>query len=188
MTESGERLLPLMSWIRGHWISIGVLSVVLAGLMVLTVVAFGGSRNLPSDSGHPVGSAAAGAQAATTVTKGSKWLASSDAKSLTAVTADLGQVLAAEHSGSRGAAKTAGAKLASDAKSALGGTMPPVDAAVYRSALTELQRAGSLVAGGRFGKAAPLLEAGEAGIMRVTSAADQPVPQKTPAIPQPAGQ
>ena len=182
MTASGGRRLPSASWVRRHWILVGLVSLVLVGLVVLTVIAFGGSRNLPSNSGHPVGSAA------TTVTKGSKWLASSDVRSLTTVNADLGQVLAAEHSGDHGAAEAAGAKLASDAGSALGGTMPPVDAAVYRSALADLQRAGSLVAGGQFGRAAPLLDAGEAGVMRVTSAADQPVPQKTPGVPEPNGQ
>jgi hypothetical protein len=174
-----------MSWVRGHWISIGLLSAVLVGLAVLTVVAFGGSRDLPS---NPVGSKAASAQAATTVTKGSKWLASSDAKSLNAVNVDLGQVVAAVHADNHGAAKTAGARLAADARSALGGTMPPVDATAYRSALTDLQRAGILVAGGHFVKAAPLLDAGQAGIMRVTSAADEPVAVKTPAIPESNGQ
>jgi hypothetical protein len=164
-----------------------VLSVVITGLVVLTAVAFGGSGNPPSSSGNPVGSKAASAQAATTVTKGSKWLASSDAKSLTTVSADLGQVLAAEHADNHGAAKTAGARLAADAGSALNGTMPPMDAAAYRSALTDLQRAGVLVAGGHFGRAALLLDAGQAGIMRVTSAADQPVPVKTAAVPEPAG-
>jgi hypothetical protein len=188
MAESGGRTLPLVSWVRGHWILVGVLSVVLAGLVVLTVVAFGGSRDLPSASGNPVGSKAASAQAATTVTKGSKWLASSDAKSLNAVNVDLGRVMAAEHADDHGAAKAAGARLAADAGSALNGTMPPVDAAVYRSALTDLQRAGMLVAGGQFGpRTTRLLIAGQAGIMRVTSAADQPVPVKTPAIPEPAG-
>jgi hypothetical protein len=178
-----------VSWIREHWIAIGLLSVVLAGLVVLTVVAFGGSRDLPTGSGHPVGSKAASAQAATTVTKGSKWLASSDAKSLNAVNVDLGRVMAAEHAGHHDVAKAAGARLAADAGSALSGMAPPVDAAVYRSALTELQQAGMLVARGQFGpRATRLLIAGQAGLMRVTSAADQPVPAKTPAIPEPAGQ
>jgi hypothetical protein len=171
-----------MSWVRGHWVPIGLLSAVLVGLVALTVVAFGGSRNLPSGPGHP----AANVQAAT-VTKGSKWLASSDAKSLNAVNVDLGRVMAAEHAGNHGAATAAGARLAADAGSALGATMPPVDAAAYRSALTDLQRAGLLVADGHFVKAAPLLEAGQAGLMRVTSAADQPVPLKTPAAPEPPG-
>jgi hypothetical protein len=184
---TGEKHMPSVSWARGHWVLIAVLSVVIVGLVALTAVAFGGSGNPPSSSGNPVGSKAASAQAATTVTKGSKWLASSDAKSLTTVSADLGQVLSAEHAGNHGAAKAAGAKLASDAGSALGGTMPPVDAAAYRSALADLQRAGSLLAGGHFGKAAPLLDAGQAGIMRVTSAADEPVPVKTPAIPESNG-
>ena len=41
MAESGARRLPSMSWVRGHWVTIGLLSAVLVGLAVLTVVAFG---------------------------------------------------------------------------------------------------------------------------------------------------
>jgi hypothetical protein len=53
----------------------------------------------------------------------------------------------------------------------------------------DLKAAGVDAAGGQSGqKAAQLLRAGEAGLMKVTAAADTPVPVKTPAIPAPAGQ
>jgi hypothetical protein len=190
MTEAGEKRLPPVSWVRGHLVLVAVLGVVIVGLVVLTVVAFGGSGNPPSSSGNPVGSKAASAQAASTQTKGSKWLAGSEAKALTAVTTDLARVMTTERSGSHGAAaKAAGAQLAADATTALGGPMPPVEAATYQRALQDLKVAGTSAAGGTFGpRAAGLLAAGQAGIMKVTAAADMPVPVKTPAIPEPNGQ
>jgi len=58
-----------------------------------------------------------------------------------------------------------------------------------RASASESEAAGASAAGGRFGpKAAELLAAGQAGIMRVTAAADAPIPVKTPAIPEPNGQ
>ncbi len=190
MTQAGDERLSPTSWARGHLVPIVVLAVVIVGLVVLTVVAFGGSGNPPSNSGNPVGSKAASAQAATTVTKGSKWLAGSEAKALSTVNTDLARIMTAERAGSHGAAaKAAGAQLAADAAAALHGTMPPVDAAAYKSALQDLQAAGTSAAGGKFGpKAARLLAAGQAGIMKVTAAADMPVAAATPAIPEPNGQ
>jgi hypothetical protein len=187
MTATGDGQRSPISWARGHLVLVAVLGVVIVGLVALTVVAFGGSGNPPS---NPVGSTAAGAQAATVQTKGSKWLAGSEAKALSAVTTDLARVMTAERSGSHGAAaKAAGAQLAADATTALGGPMPPVDAAAYQRALQDLKAAGTSAAGGTFGpKAAGLLAAGQAGIMKVTAAADMPVPVKTPAIPEPNGQ
>jgi hypothetical protein len=186
MTESGDGQLSSMSWVRGHWVPLAVLSVVIVGLVVLTVIAFGGSEDVP---GSPVGSKAAGAQAATTETKGSKWLAGPGEGRLNAVNVDLGQVMAAEHAGHHAAAKAAGARLAADAGAALRGPMPPVEAATYRSALKELQAAGASAADGKFGpRTTRLLVAGQAGIMRVTAAADMPVTAATPGIPEPNGQ
>jgi len=187
MAEAGDRRLPPVSWVRGHLVPIAVLAVVVVGLVVLTVVAFGGSGNPPS---NPVGSAAAGAQAASAATKGSKWLAGSEAKQLSAVNTDLARVMTAERAGSHGAAaKAAGARLAADATAALRGTMPPVEAATYKAALQDLEAAGTSAAGGHYGpKAKRLLAAGQAGLMKVTSAADMPVPAKTSAVPEPNGQ
>jgi hypothetical protein len=186
MAESGDGRLSSVSWVRGHWVPLGVLSAVIVGLVVLTVIAFGGSQDVPSS---PVGSKAASAQAATTVTKGSKWLAGPGEGLLSAVNVDLGKVMAAEHAGDHGAAQAAGARLAADAGAALRGPMPPVEAATYRSALKELEAAGASAAAGKLGpRTTRLLIAGQAGIMRVTAAADMPVPAATPAIPQTDGQ
>jgi hypothetical protein len=186
MTVAGEGQQSPMSWARGHLVLIVVLAAAIVGLVVLTVVAFGGSDNLPSS---PMGSKAAGAQAATTETKGSKWLADSQAK-LSAVTTDLARVMTAERAGSHSAAaKAAGAKLAAAAAAALRGPMPPVAAATYQSALRDLEAAGTFAAKGRFGRrVSRLLAAGQAGLMKVTSKADTPVPAATPAIPEPNGQ
>jgi hypothetical protein len=178
----------VIPWVRGHLIPVALLSVLAVCLVVGIVVVVGGSQ--PASSSHVVGSKAAGAQAATTLTRGSGWLASSGAKQLSAVNADVARLMTAERAAHQSAAaKAAGARLASDARAALNGSMPPVEAAVYRAALQRLEGAGSAAASGQFGKkAAHLLTAGEAGLMTVTAAADAPVPLKTPAIPEPNGQ
>jgi hypothetical protein len=178
----------VLSWVRGHLVPVAVLSVLAVALVAGIVVFAGGGGKTASSSGHSMGTAAA--QAANTVTKGSKWLGSSGAKQLTVVNADVARVMTAERTGSRGAAaKAAGARLAADVRTALSGPMPPVDAAAYRAALRHLAAAGSAAAKGQYGpKVAHLLNAGEAGLMKVTAAADAPVTLKTPAIPEPNGQ
>jgi hypothetical protein len=80
--------------VRGHPVPVALAAILVVGLVVLTVVAFGGSGNLPAASGASAGGTA-DAQAATTVTKGSKWLSGSGAKQLGAVSADAGKVIAA---------------------------------------------------------------------------------------------
>jgi hypothetical protein len=188
--DPGSALTPVIDWVRGHLVPVAVLSVLAVAAVVAGVVflAAGGAGKTTSGSGHSMGTAAA--QAATTVTKGSKWLGGSGARQLTLVNADVARVMTAERAGSRGsAAKAAGARLAADAAAALSGTMPPVDAAAYRAALQRLEAAGSAAAKGQYGpKVAHLVNAGEAGLMKVTAAADAPVPQKTAAIPEPNGQ
>ena len=47
--------------------------------------------------------------------------------------------------------------------------VPPVAARVYKSALIDLERAGTSTASGNFSKAGPLLNAGEAKITKVTA-------------------
>jgi hypothetical protein len=180
---SSSPLSAAVRGVRGHPVPVALAAILVVGLVVLTVVAFGGSGNLPAASG----AGTADAQAATTVTKGSKWLAGSGAKQLGAVSADAGKVMAAERAGHDGAAaRAAGMRLAAAAGAALSGPMPPVDAAAYRSALQDLEAAGTAAADGQYGaKAARLLDKGQAGLMRVTAAADAPVPQKTPAVPEP---
>jgi hypothetical protein len=181
---SSSPLGALVRGTRGHPVPVALAAVLVVGLVVLTVVAFGGSGNLPATSGRASGGGTADAQAATTATKGSKWLADSGAKQLGAVSADTGKVMAAERAGHGAAA--AGARLAAAAGTALNGPMPPVDATAYRSALQDLEAAGTAAAGGQYGaKAARLLDEGQAGLMRVTAAVDAPVPQKTPAVPEP---
>jgi hypothetical protein len=105
------------------------------------------------------------------------------------VNADVGRVSAAGRAGDRAAARAAGGQLAADARAALAGPVPPVDAAAYRSALHDLVTAGSYTASGNFRKASPLLAAGESGITKVTAAADLPDPAHAPAaVTEPNGQ
>ena len=166
-------------------VPVALVSVLVVGLAVVTVALLSGGKTNSSDS--PVGTVSARAQAASSVTKGSKWLTGSGALLLTAVNADLGKIMTATHAGNHAAARAAGARLASDASAALTGSMPPVDARVYRSALKDLQAAGSYEAGGHYGKAARLLATGRAGLMKVTAAADRPVAVKAPPILGPNG-
>ena len=59
-----------------------------------------------------------------------------------------------------------------------------VDAVGYRLAMHRLALAGSAASSGKFGpRVSELLYAGQAGLMKVTEAADAPVKAKTPAIP-----
>ena len=167
-------------WLRRHLVSTA------AGFAAVGAVVAGVTVLLTSGqtTHSPVGTPAAAAQQAATGTKGSTWLSGSDGRRLTVVTADLGKVSAAEHAGRQSAAKSAGARLAADAAAALAGRMPPGDAAEYRSALSDLRAAGTAAAAGQFGqRAARMLLAGQAGIMRVTAAADMPVAGKGPALP-----
>jgi hypothetical protein len=177
MAETGEQRLTRGSWIRGHLISIALMSLAAVGVVILTVVALG---RAPDDSGHLVGTAPADAQTATTITKGSRWLAGPGGRMFNTVNTDLARVMAAEQTSRRGAARAAGARLAADAAAALREPMPSVDAAAYRSALRQLEKGGRAAAAGRLGrKTARLLDAGEAGLMNVTAAAGQPGPAKT---------
>jgi len=183
--DPSRRLRPKLR-VRGRVVLIALVSVVV-GLAVVAASLhgrlIGGKTN-----NSPVGSVAARAQAAISVTKGSKWLDGSSARMLTAVNADIGKIGTARHARNDAAARAAGARLASDATAALAGAMPPVDAKLYRSALKDLKTAGSDDAHGEFSKAAPLLAKGRAAIMKVTAAADLPVKAKTPTVFEPNGQ
>jgi hypothetical protein len=169
---------------RRYMVLDALVSVVVIGLAVVTVVILRGGKS----SNSPVGTVAAGAQAASNVTRGSKWLDGSSVRMLTAVNADIGKVSTASHPGNDAAFRAAGARLAADASAALAGPMPPVDAGLYRSALKDLTTAGSDDADGRFSEAVRPLAQGRAGIMKVTAAADLPVKAKTPVIVEPNGQ
>jgi hypothetical protein len=186
----GSVITSAVTWVRGHLIPVAVAAAAAVALVVAGVVFLVGGGKPASTASQTVGSKAASAQAATTVTKGSKWLGSSGSRQLSVVNADVAKLMAAERAGHRSAAtKAAGARLAADARAALGGAMPPVAAVEYRAALQRLEAAGSAAAGGQSGpKASHLLAAGEAGLMKVTAAADAPLRLKTPAIPEPNGQ
>ena len=166
---------------------VALVSGLVVGLAVVAVVLLGHLSGGKTNN-SPVGTVAARAQAASSVTKGSKWLDGSGVRMLTAVNADVGKVSTARHAGKLAAARAAGARLASDASAALAGAMPPVDARLYRSALKDLKTAGSYDAHGQFSKAARLLNKGRADIMKVTAAADLPVKAKTPTVFEPNGQ
>jgi hypothetical protein len=101
------------------------------------------------------------------------------------VTTDIGKVSAAEQAGKRDTAKAAGARLAADAKAALQGPMPPAAAKAYRSALNDLQRAGTSVTAGNFSQAEPLLNAGTVKITKVTAAVNRAAPVAAPGVVNP---
>jgi hypothetical protein len=165
------------------WVLSGLVVVVLAGVIAAL------SAGSPDSAGHPATGTASAAPEADLVTKGSKWITGPGGKLLDAVNADVGRVSAAERAGDRAAARAAGGQLAADARAALAGPVPPVDAAAYQSALHDLVTSGSYTASGNFRKASPLLAAGESGITKVTAAADLPDPAHAPAaVSEPNGQ
>ena len=108
------------------------------------------------------------------VTKGQKWVAGRASKLLAAVNADLSKLSAAERAGSASSTRSVGARLAADAKAALAGPMPPVQAKAYRSALKDLKKAGTDIAHGDFGKARRLVATGTTIITEVTAAVNRP--------------
>jgi hypothetical protein len=176
----------VLSWARGHKLLAVLAPAVLIAVVVVPLITLsgGGGKATSASSAPPKLPAIAN----TVATKGSKWLSGSGAKLLDAVNADLIKVSVAEQAGKQGAAQAAGTQLVTATGAALGGPMPPVAARAYRTALKDLQAAGQAAANGRSGKAVRLLNVGQAGIMKVTAAVDRPVPEKTPAIPEPNGQ
>jgi hypothetical protein len=114
-------------------------------------------------------------------TAGAKWLGGSAGKLLSAVIADQARLSTAVTAGKHGAAKSAGMRLATDAKTALGGPLPPAARKYYRSALKHFERAGADAASGDFRKVSRLLVVGQADITKVTAAANPVVPVNPPA-------
>lgn len=114
-------------------------------------------------------------------TAGAKWLGGSAGKILSAVTADQARLSTAVTAGKHGEAKSAGVQLATDAKAALGGPLPPAARRYYRSALKYFERAGAHAASGDLRKVSRLLAAGQADIAKVTAAANPVVPVNPPA-------
>lgn len=151
------------------------------------VLAVGITVSILSDS-HPVRGTTSPPQVAA-VTRGARWLSGPAGQLLKAVNADLGRLSTGERSGKPGIAKTAGTRLAMDAKAALNGPLPPVDAKIYRSALKDLERAGTYAANGVFSKSNTLLNAGDSDITKVTSSVNPPATANpSAAVIEPNGQ
>jgi len=128
--------------------------------------------------GHPARTTAAPGTAVVpgSGTRAARWLAGPAGKLLSAVSADLGRLTVAERAADPRPARQAGLQLSADARAALLGPPPPLAARLYRSALTELDRAGRSAAAGRMRAAEASLRAGEATITKVTAVANSPLP------------
>jgi hypothetical protein len=169
---------PLKGWVGAHKVTAALLSVlVVAALAIGIFLAVGGSGGTPAtttaSTSHRAGPTFILPETAA-ATKGAKWLTGPAGKLLTAVNADIGKLSTAERAGKQDAAKIAGTQLATDAKAALNGPMPPVDAKVYQSALEALVRAGTSAANGNLSKVAHPLNVGLTGITEVTATANRP--------------
>lgn len=177
-----------MPWAAKHKMLAALASaLVIAAIAIVAVMVSGGSRaNVPHSPGGAHSAPPAGPVSYSN-TKGSKWLSGASAKLLDNVNADLSKITIDEQAGRHGAAEAAAARLVKAAGAALSGPMPPVDANVYQAALNDLKTGGADVASGNFSTATRLLNAGEIGITKVTSAADLPVPVKTAPVPEPNG-
>jgi hypothetical protein len=142
-------------------------------------------------TGHPARTAAAPRTAAVpgSGTRAARWLGGPAGRLLSAVNADLGRLTVAERAADPRSAEPAGRRLAADARAALLGPAPPLAARLYRSALTELERAGRSAAAGRMRAAAASLRAGESTITKVTALANSPARAGTSGapMPEPAG-
>jgi len=168
---------PHASWVRRHLPLTGGLAAVAVAAavgvtMIITNGSGGGAASRPAP-GHPYPSTAPAPQTVT-VTDGAKWLSGRAGKLLATVNSDLGTLTTAERAGHHSAAKTAGRQLATDAQAAAQGPMPPVAAKAYRSALAELQRAGTQAATSNTTKVTQLLQMGGLHIAKVAAAVDTP--------------
>ena len=143
-----------------------LLAVLVAGVLVAVMVGAGGGKTASRPS----------APALPAVTKGAKWMTGPAGKFLAAVNIDLGKLSAAQRAGQHDVAKSAGAQLAADVQTALGGPMPPVDATIYRAGLNDLGKAGTQISSGNSSPAGALLAAGNGDITKVTAAANPPAP------------
>jgi hypothetical protein len=168
---------PLKGWVGAHKVTAALLSVLVVALAIGIFLAVGSSGGTPAtttaSTSHRAGPTFILPETAA-ATKGAKWLTGPAGKLLTAVNADIGKLSTAEKAGKQGAAKIAGTQLATDAKAALNGPMPPADAKVYRSALEALVRAGTSAANGNLSKVTHPLTVGLTGITEVTATANRP--------------
>ncbi len=174
-------LTSLVPWVREHVLLAALVPavIVVAAVAIVVVTSLGGK---PAHTSH---SSTASVQSAVAVTKGDRWVAGSAGKLLTAVNTDIGKLSAAQRAGQQAAAKAAGARLASAARTALAGPMPPEAARLYRSALNDLESAGTMSTSGNFSKAGPLLNAGQAKITKVTALVNRTAPVAAPGVVEP---
>lgn len=175
---------PALTWVRRHKALAALLpALVLAAAIAVTVATSG--------SGHPGRRAGATAPVPELAarTKGAKWLTGPAGRLLQAVNGDLGRFTAGERAGRPATARMAGPPLATAARAALSGPMPPADAKKYRSALKELERASMYIASGKFRTANTILNRGDNDIAKVTSAVNRPARVHYPAVvTEPNGQ
>ena len=136
-----------------------------AGLVLAAVVSGCGGRAAT----RPAATQPAAPPAATS---GARWLTGPAGKLLTTLNADIGRLGAAQQAGDHRGAASAAARLAAAARRALRGPPPPADAGVYRSALSDFERAGTDIASRKYSEASRLIAAGNVGITKVTSAAN----------------
>jgi hypothetical protein len=133
-----------------------------------------------SGTSHRGGSPAVGKQVHVptqpAATKGEKWLTGPAGKLLSTVNTDVGKISADQRAGTGSAEKSLGALLAADAKAALDGPMPPVRAAVYRTALEDFEQIGEDFVIGSFSKSDSLLTTANVDLMSVTTAANTTAP------------
>ena len=115
------------------------------------------------------------------VTGGAKWLVGPAGELLAAVNADVRQAQPSRAGGQAQRSPERWRALATDAKAALAGPMPPTRARIFRSALRDLARAGTQAARGDFTPVGRLLSTGITSISKVTAAADAPAPTHSPA-------
>jgi hypothetical protein len=173
-----------MTWVRRHKALAALLpALVLAAAIGITLATLG-----PGHPGHRAGATAPVPELAAS-TKGAKWLTGPAGRLLQAVNGDLGKLTAGERAGRPAAARMAGAQLATAARAALSGPMPPADAKIYRSALKGFERASMYIASGKFRTANTILNRGDNDIAKVTSAVNHPARVRYPAaVTEPNGQ
>lgn len=158
---------------QGWWVGTGLLAVaVIAAIAVAVAVTLGSGAHRPAAAPRPSPTGTWSAAPATT--SGQKWLTGRAGRLLGAINADLGHLTAAKRARHHAAVKRAAARLAAAARAALRGPMPRGQARAYRSALRDFARAGAEITAGHLFSAAALLASANAGITRVTAAADRP--------------
>lgn len=162
----GTRRWPDGSWVRRNKFLATLIPVLLAVLVAGAVAGAGGRKSAGRRS----------ASVLPAVTRGARWMTGPAGRLLAAVNIDLGKLSAARRAGQHDAAKSAGALLAADARTALGGPMPPVDATIYRAGLNDLGKAGTQISSGNSSPAGALLAAGNGDILTVTAAVNPPAP------------